>query len=196
MNGGALPEPFLDWWFAPWEYADRKAVGLADGGDGLARRDGYRLWCERERVAPDLPVRGDPAWHIACSTDGQKLMRSASLFAGLFAARAHDRTLLHQLSLSDRKWCAGIASLQPLHSMQAAGGDTALALRGLAELAIRLEGAFPGMWSRLRLLLPVGPTRAVDAVVAAANGATGQRATATLRVQRCWQLCEERAAAV
>lgn len=196
MNGVDLPQAFLDWWFAPWDYAGRVVSGLPLARDILARRDGYRLWCERERVTPDFPARFEPSWHIACSKEREKLLQSARLFAGLFAAREHDHALLDQLSLADRKWCAGIASLQPLRSARTTESNTQIAVRGLAELATRLECDFPGMWSRLRLLLPDEPAREVDAIIAPGKKSEQESTAALRRVQRCWQMCHARAAAM
>lgn len=195
MNSMALPEWFLDWWFAPWEYADgTKRLAYAD--DALALRDGYRLWCDQTGLAADLPAAFDADWHIACTTNGDELRRTARLFAGLFAARVHEQEVLSRLSIADRKWCAGIASVQPV---KAAGpfrtdAQDGIEVGGLAQLAARIETSFPGLWSRLRLMVPESDAGKVDALLQSAAAAPEHQA-ATARVRRCWQMCRQRASA-
>jgi hypothetical protein len=204
MNNPILPEWFLDWWFAPWQYAGAAArmyagaaARMAHADDVIALRDGYRLWCEQAHVAADLPASFDKEWHIACTTNGDELVRTARLFAGLFAARAHEQEALNELSLADRKWCAGIASIQPVRAMVTypAKEPGSIDVSGLAELAMRLEQAFPGMWSRLRLMLPPSGAGKVDAILGQMPSAAPDNAASVTRIRRCWQMCRQRASA-
>jgi hypothetical protein len=196
MNNPTLPEWFLDWWFAPWQYAGG-AARLAHAEDVIALRDGYRLWCEQAHVDADLPASFDTEWHIACATNGDELLRSARLFAGLFAARAHEQEVLNELSLADRKWCAGIASIQPVRAAVAdlAKEPGSIDVSGLAELAMRLEQDFPGMWSRLRLMVPPSGAAKVDAILRQMPSAVPDSHAAAARIRRCWQMCRQRASA-
>ncbi|HYD61646.1 MAG TPA: hypothetical protein VEC35_14870 [Noviherbaspirillum sp.] len=190
-----LTDAFLDWWFAPWAYAARPSASLS-APDCLGQRDAYRLWCEEARLRPDLPERCDPAWSFAALYDGRVLLSTARLFAGLMAARRHDRTGLDALTIDDRKWCASISATQPLqsfHTMRVASPQQ-VEIWGLVELAVRLEHGFPGMWSRLRLLLPSDMSRDVDGLLRSGTGAGAHVSTPDRRAQRCWRLCLERVA--
>lgn len=191
-----LSAAFLDWWFAPWSYASSRHA--SHEADLVGRRDAYRLWCASAGVRPALPAAFDAEWQAAALDDGSALASGAKLFGGLLAARRQQREALAQLSVADRKWCMSVASVQPLteYAGEPYAPDEALDARGLTELSCRLEQAFPGMWSRLRLLLP----QELDGRVAvlmeqrrpAHNGHAAQDA-ASQRVLRCWRLCWRRA---
>jgi hypothetical protein len=159
-------------------------------------RDGYRLWCARLGVAAEFPEEFDPAWHVAGIRDSEELMRSARLFGGLFAARAHDQEALSQLGIEQRKWCAGVASVQPLRGWEGlpAWRGAGIEVRGLGELAVRLENGFPGMWSRLRLMLPQSCIEPVEAALKQARSATAADAASNGRALRCWRMCRQHAA--
>jgi len=176
---------FLDWWFAPWSYAPRHDTPHCTGA--LGQRDAYHDWCQRAQVNPALPASGDLGWQMTLR-DADQFSCAAELFGGLFAARARNHDELAALSPARRRWCLSVALTQPLLAWS---GELPRAMatprtRGLLELALRLEQAWPGMWSRLRLLLP--PDEA---------GQLGQRlglgapASARLRERErnCWQLC-------
>lgn len=187
-----LPEFFIDWWYAPWTYATAKPGGLLADADQVGQRDGYHLWCAQAGVVADFPVRLETAWHVAATTQGTDLIAAAALFAGLVAAREHDRLALAQLSLSDRRWCMGIAMSQPLTAQAKFAPATAIEIRGLLELACRLEREFPGMWSRLRLVLPPTPAAAVDAMLKSIVTEIDAGAAEARRARRCWTHCHDR----
>src|SRR5450830_1205496 len=191
-SAAPLAPTFLDWWFAPWNYLDGHALALADGM--LAQRDGYRSWCARAGLAAEFPSRFDAAWHIAALQRSQELRRCAALFGGLFAARTHSQASLAQLPREQQRWCMSVAMAQPLASAGVVlGPDAGAEEQGLAELALRLERRFPGMWSRLALLLPTHLALALGQSVrqVLAAGAVESDA-ANLRAQRCWKICLER----
>jgi hypothetical protein len=190
-----LPHFFFEWWFAPWDYAGDAPGRLPLPADRLAQRDGYRLWCEQARVPADLPAEFDPAWQVAATGDGNELIATARLFAGLLAAREHDQQALGALAFADRKWCISIAATQPLRSAGELpyAAEDGIELRGLVELARRLEQGFPGMWPRLRLMLPPAPASRTEALLEAVLPAPE---TSAVRAQRCWTLCRNRAASV
>src|SRR5450830_46431 len=194
-SAAPLALTFLDWWFAPWNYLDGHALALADGM--LAQRDGYRSWCAKAGVAAEFPSRFDAAWHIAALQRPQELRRCAALFGGLFAARTHSKVSqasLAQLPREQQRWCMSVAMAQPLASAGVVlGPDAGAEEQGLAELALRLERRFPGMWSRLALLLPTHLALALGQSVrqVLAAGAVESDA-ANLRAQRCWKICLER----
>lgn len=190
-----LPNSFFDWWFAPWRYAVEPTDRLPLQGDFLGRQDGYRLWCKDARVPAGLPARFDPAWHIAMGESGPELTAAARLFGGLFAARAHDQSALGELEFPERKWCVGIAATQPLRTWASKSGGTgdSVEVRGLAELAGRLESGFPGVWPRLRLTLPAMLRGAVDERLADITAPAENASAAQARAQRCWMLCRNRA---
>lgn len=189
-----LPHAFVDWWFAPWAYAHRAHAQLPLAADRLGQRDGYRLWCDRTGIAADLPGNFDPAWSDAVCTDGPQLMATARLFAGLMAAREHEQAVLDALPFAERKWCISIAATQPLLRCRQARYGTAesIEVRGLVELARRLKNGFPGLWPRLRLMLPSGEAEQVDRLLDTAVATTSD--TSAVRAQRCWRLCRNYAA--
>lgn len=190
-----LPHAFVDWWFAPWSYADGGDAALPLAADQLGQRDGYRLWCDQSGIAADFPGSFDPAWSAAVCADRTELMATARLFAGLMAAREHEHPVLDALPFAERKWCMSIAATQPLVRCRQAqyGKDESIEVRGLVELARRLTNGFPGLWPRLRLMLPAGEAAQVDRLLGTAV-ATASDASA-VRAQRCWRLCRNYAAA-
>lgn len=193
-----LPHSFFDWWFAPWTYATHFPSPGLPAADRLGQRDGYRLWCEYAGIGPDLPERFDPGWSIAAAESETGLTAAARLFAGLIAARQHDRTVLDMLSPAERKWCVSIAATQPLLGWphMRYGPDEPVETRGLAELACWLERDFPGIWPRLRLLLPAVLTDRVDVLLRCPPGREDKHNASRLRAQRCWRLCCDRIASV
>lgn len=188
-----LSAAFLDWWFAPWSYAS--SIHASQDADLIGRRDAYRLWCDAAGVAPALPPVFDATWQAAALNDGSVLTSGAKLFGGLLAARQQQREALAQLAMDDRKWCMGIASIQPLGKVAAASyaPDEALEVRGLTELSCRLEHAFPGMWSRLRLLLPRELDERITRLAAQGKETRDVTDAASQRALRCWRLCQRRA---
>ncbi|MEN3296026.1 MAG: hypothetical protein V7642_5279 [Burkholderiales bacterium] len=190
-----LPDSFLDWWFSPWTYSSTAGTSLPMASDLLGQRDGYRLWCAGVGVTFALPARFDPAWQIAAITDREALLTTARLFGGLIAARRQDNNVLGQLGIADRKWCMGVALVQPLGeyaSMLVSSHDT-VEILGLTGLACRLEQSFPGMWPRLRLLLSLEQGHRVNTLLEMApdRGTIGE--TSAQRSLRCWRLCRRRA---
>ncbi|TQK12969.1 hypothetical protein FB599_0376 [Herbaspirillum sp. SJZ130] len=176
---------FLDWWFAPWSYARRHAAPPCAGT--LGARDAYRDWCRQAAVDPVLPVAGDLRWQMTVR-DGDEFGRAAELFGGLFAARARNHDELAALSPARRRWCLSVALTQPLLAWT---GELPQALataraRGLLEAAMRLEHALPGMWSRLRLLLPDDEAGQLGRRLALG---TPESARLRERERNCWQLC-------
>jgi hypothetical protein len=193
-----LPAAFLDWWFAPWGYAASASGHASHDADLVGRRDAYRLWCAGAGVRPALPADFDAGWQAAALDDGATLASSAKLFGGLLAARQQQRQALAQLAPADRKWCMSIASVQPLAQYAAgpyAPGE-ALEVRGLTELSCRLEHRFPGMWSRLRLLLPRQLDDRVTTLLERERDADDWHDgpdPSSQRALRCWRLCLQRA---
>lgn len=177
---------FLDWWFAPWRLGDAGPV-LAGAGAPPAQRDAYRAWCARAGVPAVLPAGGDAGWQAAALDDGAALRRCCRLYGGLFAAREQDHAVLRALPGDDRRWCLSVALAQPLLGGAGRGGDAER--RGVLELAWRLEVQFPGMWPRLRRLLPEAPA----APSPPGAGAAALSAAALARAQRCWNICLARA---
>jgi hypothetical protein len=193
-HGPTLPPEFLDWWFAPWEYAAAAEPDEAIETDRVGRRDAYPAWCARAGVPPQLPAALDPGWEVALAASGAELIAAARLFAGLIAARGQDRSLLKELQRDDARWCMSVAATQPLHGAadgEARAGGMIDAV-GLMELARRLEQGFPGLWPRLRLMLDDAVATHVDRLLEAAAPAAAEPAR---RAQRCWSLCRQRAAA-
>lgn len=190
-----LPHFFFDWWFAPWAFARADAQCLPLSADWLGQRDGYRLWCAELGVVADLPESLDPAWHVAAVESGEELCGAARLFAGLIAAREHNQQVLGELPFADRKWCVSIAATQPLRGAGTLpyAADDDITVRGLVELARRLEPGFPGIWSRLRLTLPAEVAARVDCLLEAALGPGRSIDASAIRAQRCWTLCRGRA---
>lgn len=184
---------FIDWWFAPWTYA----IGIGDlaGTEELmARRDGYREWCSAAQVISELPPECDAQWTSAALIDGAALQHAATLFMGLIAARQQDQNALAQIPLVERRWCLSVAATQPLHAYAVDHPDDhqELPLRGLAELAIRLDHGFPGLWSRLRLTLPESTRAAVALRLQNSWADQDILMQAASRSQRCWRLCRQR----
>lgn len=191
---GALSDDFLDWWFAPWSYLAPAALpGLSDAP--VARRDAYRAWCAAAGAVAALPPHFDAQWQIAAVRRERQLSDCARLFGGLFAARAHDAGALNKLPRAEQAWCRSISLAQPLVACATDLPDAADAeVRGLAELAWRLERDFPGMWSRLRLLVPAAHAEAVGRALERGRAAGGRESAAAMRrAQRCWRICRERA---
>jgi hypothetical protein len=188
-----LSAAFLDWWFAPWNYAS--SAHASHDADLAGRRDAYRLWCASAGVRPALPAAFEAEWQTAALEDGSVLASTAALFGGLLAVRRQQPAALAQLVVADRKWCMSIASVQPLteYGAEPYASDEALEVRGLTELSCRLEHAFPGMWSRLRLLLPRELEGQVAVLQEQRSNAYGAPETASQRVLRCWRLCQRRA---
>lgn len=190
-----LSDAFLEWWFSPWNYALAARTVLPMATDQLGRRDGYRLWCARAAVIAPFPERFDPGWHVAMLDHGPELIATASLFAGLIAARERDQKVLAQLEIADRKWCMSVALTQPLKGCRRPfAADDSIAIRGLVELACHLEPGFPGLWSRLRLILPAALASRVDTVLHAALAVSEIAEGPAIRAQRCWLLCRRRVA--
>ncbi|WP_211474776.1 hypothetical protein [Collimonas humicola] len=190
-----LPHAFLDWWFAPWSYANGGAPCLPLASDQLSRRDGYRLWCAEAQVRPGLPPAFDPVWALAATSDGAALAATARLFAGLLAARGHVHEVLAGLPFADHRWCVTVAATQPLLPCAPFrhGADEAIELHGLLELARHLEHGFPGLWQRLRLTLPVAQANEVERLRQEPLPLPNMSDAAIARAQRCWQLCRGRA---
>jgi hypothetical protein len=189
-----LPHSFFDWWFAPWTYATQLPSLTLPAVDQFGQRDGYRLWCAHAGIGPDLPDRFDPAWSVAAADGETGLTAAARLFAGLIAARQHDQAVLDTLSPGDRKWCISIAATQPLLGWPHVryGADDTTEMRGLVELACWLERDFPGMWPRLRLLLPAVVADQVGVLLRCPPGTGDKPNPSSLRAQRCWRLCSDR----
>jgi hypothetical protein len=188
-----LPDFFFDWWFAPWGYAVNAPEQLPLAADLLGQRDGYRLWCEQAGVTVDLPEAFDAGWQVVPGANDLNLTATARLFAGLLVAREHNQLVLAELPFADRKWCVSVAATQPLRSCQdvAYAADDSIEVRGMFELARRLEQGFPGLWSRLRLILAPAFAARIDSLLQAAS--TAESAGASMRAQRCWALCRARA---
>ncbi|WP_256081766.1 hypothetical protein [Massilia sp. YIM B04103] len=181
----ALSESFLDWWFTPWLLAGIDTPVPAEAGSAaLAVRLAYRPWCATAGVRAALPAAFDCAWQQLAVRDGALLRRAALLYGGLLAAREGMHEALTALPLAARRWCLATAAIQPLTAQRPPTG--ACETDALNELALLLEQGFPGMWDRLRLLLPAGMAPDADAApadVAQAGGA------ALRRRLRCWNLC-------
>ncbi|WP_156226325.1 hypothetical protein [Herbaspirillum chlorophenolicum] len=197
MMQEALSDDFLDWWFAPWTYGELAAGSGVIGqvaASTLGRRDSYRHWCEQHAVAAVLPASADLRWQGAALRDAQQFALAATLYGGLFAARARRTEELAGLTAPHRRWCLSVALTQPLAgwTSELPGPLANARTRGVLELALRLEQAFPGMWSRLRLLLAPA-----DDVQMAPQLRQPLPETVRLRERErtCWQLCVARAAA-
>ena len=191
-----LSSDFIDWWFAPWRYAiDAPPIKVDD--DLVSQRDGYRTWCAEAGIVSDLPSQFDPIWSSAAVSDAQVLTQAASLFMGLIAARqplqTHQATL-NALPFNDRKWCLSLAATQllPAYAVDYPGVEEPVAVTGLAELAIRLNIGFPGMWSRLQMTLPQADRAAVNLRIQNSWADQDIVNRAAVRSQRCWRLCLQR----
>jgi hypothetical protein len=189
-----LPDYFFDWWFAPWAYALEAAGQPPLSEDWLGQRDGYRLWCAQAHVAADLPASLDPGWHVVAGDTAPELTATARLFAGLIAAREHNQSVLGELAFADRKWCVSIAATQPVRGCQETpyAEDDSIEVRGLFELARRLDQRFPGLWSRLRLMLDPALGARVDSLLDVALAAAENSDASSMRALRCWMLCRVR----
>jgi len=181
-----LSPDFLHWWFAPWQLGAGRVLPVPAETPAL-QRDAFHAWCRQTGVPAGLPARYEAGWQAAALQDEELLRRCCTLYGGLFAARAQDQAQLQALPLADRQWCLSVALGQPLQAgvLHLAAGSGA-EQRGTLELAWRLEAQFPGLWPRLRRLLPETP-----ATPAPAPGAGA--AAALLRGQRCWAMCLARA---
>ncbi|EJN02937.1 hypothetical protein [Herbaspirillum sp. YR522] len=178
----APTDAFLDWWFVPW--ADLPASAPTDGM--LAARDRYRHWCDQAGLAPHIAEQADWRWQPAAVRDADELMQAAELFGGLLAARARRQAELAALSPARRRWCLSVALTQPLASwMGELPEPMSLGRRGLLELGARLELAFPGMWPRLRLLLPAAEQQALSRFTKAPAAPPRLHD----RDRRCWLMC-------
>jgi len=182
----SLSDGFLDWWFAP-SPPGGVPPAFAQGAGPLARRHGYRLWCEAAGIPADLPPAFDSGWQVAAQTDAALVRRAASLYAAMLAVRTGRQAQLTALPPGERRWCMGIAATQPLQPLTTADAATPLETWGLAELAAALDAGFAGVWPRLRIVLQMA-----DPDIAR-NTAIATPAAATRRL-RCWGLCLERAA--
>ena len=188
-----LSETFIDWWFNPWSIGTDTPSGTGDN-NLIAQRDGYRTWCANARIPGDLPLHFDPTWSSVAMVDGLKLPYAGSLFMGLITARQPDQKVLRALPLSDQKWCRAIAATQPLHAYVVPHPESidTLDICGLAEMAIRLEQGFPGLWPRLQLHLPAQSQASIK-LRTQNNWATPEDILrSTTRSQRCWRLCQQR----
>lgn len=190
-------QTLIDWWFMPWSYGmHRSDASLLPHEAGmLGQRDGYRLWCRQTDVVPEFPALCDPGWTVATCTDGAQFVATARLFSGLIAARHHDQEELSSLSFADRKWCMSVAAIQPLQHYHQTLNLLAvpLEMRGLCQLAMYLAHGFPGMWSRLRMLLEPATATVVDRFLQDMLGIAIVPLHFPARAQRCWRLCRSRA---
>jgi len=189
-----LSDSFVDWWFSPWIYASNVTESRLGAHDRLGHRDGYRLWCATAKVAPDLPANFSRAWEIAACTEADELLATARLFAGLIAAREQNTSHLSTLPFADHKWCMSVAGTQPLIRVgySASTPTLSLSLAGLFELALHLNYGFPGMWSRIRVMLPNDDAFELDALLTASTIDNSRISSAASRAQRCWRMCRNR----
>ncbi len=191
-----LSDDFIDWWFAPWRYAIEPVPATLDG-DVISQRDGYRNWCAEAAIASELPPQFDPQWSSAAVNDSDLLEQASCLFMGLIAARQPlqtQQTTLNTLPFDDRKWCLSLAATQllPAYAVDHPDSDDACAIRGMAELAIRLNAGFPGLWSRLRMTLPETDRIAVQLRTQNSWADPDAVVRSSVRSQRCWRLCLQR----
>ncbi|WP_155835198.1 hypothetical protein [Herbaspirillum sp. RV1423] len=195
LASNALPPFFLEWWFAPWMYAPEQPPMPHIAGL-LAQRDGYRLWCSRAGLVPELPRVFDSAWHIAALRHRNELLRCAGLFGGLFAARERDQAALQGLPRDLQRWCMSVALAQPLKAADMnLPAQAGLEGRGLLELGRRLEQDFPGLWSRLLLMLPRAQANLLAETLARGRtdvGVDADSGAVDVRAQRCWRICVDR----
>lgn len=194
-----LSDDFIDWWFAPWRYAIAP-LPAAMNEDVISQRDGYRNWCAEAAIASELPQQFDPQWSSAAVSNAGLLAQAARLFMGLIAARqplTAQQETLNVLPFDDRKWCLSLAATQllPAYAVDHPDDDEDCAIRGMTELAIRLNAGFPGIWSRLQMTLQEADRAAVQLRLQnnwADHAVITRSAT---RSQRCWRLCLQRCSA-
>jgi hypothetical protein len=189
-----LPDSFFEWWFTPWAYAVNASAQMPAPPDWLGQRDGYRIWCKQAGVPADLPAHLDPGWHVVTGDGPPEMMATARLFAGLIAAREHNQSVLGELAFADRKWCVSIAATQPLRGWQEApyAADDPIEVRGMFEMARRVEQRFNGLWSRLRLIVPPAIASRVDSLLEVAGVGAENADASAARAQRCWTMCRAR----
>lgn len=208
-----LSADFIDWWFAPWHdeftitptaSSDKFSSGAVDAvyavhatADLLSRRDGYRDWCTEAAISSELPQIFDPQWSATALIPPANLQHAAGLFMGLIAARQpfHTQQIsLNKLPFDDRKWCLSLAATQllPAYSVDHPEADDSLTTRGLAELAIRLNAGFPGLWARLQLRLHAAHRSAVQLRIQNSWADRDTIVRSATRSQRCWRLCLQR----
>lgn len=187
-----LSETFIDWWFNPWTIGDNTLQGSSN--DLLARRDGYRAWCTSARIPGDLPHQFDPVWSSVAMLERATLQHAAALFMGLIAARQPGQDALRALPLADQKWCRAVAATQPLQAYAVAHPESTdtLDICGLAEMALRLEQGFPGLWPRLQLHLPADSRTSIALRMQNSWAGPQDILRSTTRSQRCWRLCHLR----
>ncbi|KQZ44735.1 hypothetical protein [Duganella sp. Root1480D1] len=178
---------FLDWWFNP--------SMRSENASPLSRRLAYRLWCAEQGVRPDFPRAFDSGWQQFAGCDAQALLPAARLYGALLAVREGRHGALASLPSGERRWSLATAAIQPLVRLCRPSGD--LQCDGLRELACAMEAGFPGMWDRLRLVLPGESAADAGAVLTGfmlrglVNGAAS--GAAARRRLRCWGLCLEQA---
>jgi hypothetical protein len=170
---------------------------LPQATDTLAKRDGYRLWCQGANVEPDLPARFDAGWCFTESFSSASLVGSIQLFSGLMAARAKDFRKLEHFDTFSRKWCLSVAATQPSIPSFDYGAFTRssdlLLLLAYSELQTHLESQFLGVWSRLRLLLAdVDITKLSNFHSTHNADNAAQTMFSSSRAQRCWRMCLNR----
>lgn len=190
-----LSPAFLDWWYSPWAYASSEFNIYPHATAEIAKRDAYRLWCRSVDVVPELPFRFDTGWCFTESFSTSSLLGSACIFAGIMAARAKDFANLAFLDLETRRWCLSVAATQPTRSSQAyriqAHDKDCFMSIALVELQRHLDEHFPGLWSRIRLLLPLDYHAPTDRLGFTASG-TADAMFSNSRAQRCWRICLNR----
>jgi hypothetical protein len=190
-----LSPSFLDWWFSPWKYASSALEIFPFATDELSKRDAYRLWCCNADVQPALPEKFNAGWCFAESLSTESLMGSAWIFSGLMAARNKDFVKLAHVDVETRKWCLSIASTQPSKSwpqlINSNYEKRFFSLPALFELRIHLDEHFPGLWSRIRLLLPAKYLTLLENFE---HDIAKSESTmfSNVRAQRCWQMSLKR----
>lgn len=184
-----LGEAFLTWWHEPWRYGPRPAALAACIDDPLALRDAYPAWCRLSDMPAALPAVCEPEWQFVAFESTVRLRAASRLFAGLLSMRHAPGTPIAELTREERKWCASIASLQPLRGRGWAAG-AGVEVDGLAELAALLDEQFAGLWPRLRWLFDSATVEAVARTRAQAGAALAP--AAAQRARRCWRLCFDR----
>jgi len=189
-----LSDSFIDWWHAPW--SDAIEAPAMYGEDHFGRSDAYMLWCEHAGMNAALPTTFDTGWSMLENLRHEELSGIARLFGGIIAARAHALDFSAQLSLIERKWCASIASTQPLNMAPGAAYTAAdgLNLMGLTELAWRVERDFCGLWPRVALRIEKPVRSRIVQILGNIPAFPEETRSGTLRAQRCWQISRRQAA--